>query len=392
MSYRIVSDVDAAGGLVSVAGSDLVRGFGVYTMPAEERRVTVYVGISQMHALAFCSVKTGGQRVVDEARLARALSVYEIPRIEIWLRDGSLLERIGASLQFVDIIKDEEVERLFGSIDRKTCRYLQHGEDDECVAGLVKGEKVRIATTPYLCLGCKMPDRRIACSMLHHVSTHAPEGQGIQPNGALCAAGMKSEFDPHDCRPGENECWQRWVEPEARSGVVAVSPLALHEAVGYLDAVWRNAFGRGLLARDALLAGGVLAAPCATSQDFKEKVSAVVDAFNALHVPIDTRDGSLQKILLHLQDWARERRIPDADLAPVERAISVLKRVPRLRAGFEHAAARADFEAAQQALGVSLPAESYADEWNRLVARISLNLGVVRQFIRSHIQDEEPRP
>jgi hypothetical protein len=40
-------------------------------------------------------------------------------------------------------------------------------------------------------------------------------------------------------------------------------------------------------------------------------------------------------------------------------------------------------------LGVALPAESYADEWSRLVARVTANLGVVREFIRAQIRDEE---
>jgi hypothetical protein len=225
--------------------------------------------------------------------------------------------------------------------------------------------------------------------MLQHVTTR-PKGGGIQPTGALCAAGQKTDFDPSHCCAGDNECWERLVEPETREDLIALPPLALHDAIGYLDAVWRNAFKKkGLLSRGALLSGGIMATACKTSQDFKDKVSAVVDAFNAFQVPIDTRDGSLHKMVLYLKNWARDRGIPDEEFVPVEQAIAILKKVTRLRAGFEHSAAREDFEAAQQALGISLPAESYAEEWNRLVARVTANFTVVRQFIRAQVQEEE---
>ncbi len=391
MSYRIV-DYWLGGKPITAAGPDLARGFAVYADAADQPCLITHFGVRQRLALDLFPLKSGGRTSLDEPRLARALAMHALPRIEAGLLDGAFAKYMGS--QFNEFLTTpEEARRLPALLNEKLCRYLQHGDDDLCRAGYDErnGDKKPIATTAHLCRLCEMPDSRVACSKLHHVTTW-PKDRGIQPTGAMCAAGEKENPNAAECRPGGNECWHRLVEPHVREDIVRLSPLTLHEAIGYLDTVWLNIFREGLLARDVLLAGGTLATPCTGSQDFRDKLSAAVDAFDAFQVP-GSRGGTLERMTAYLKDMANRMGVLQ-EFAPVEQAISVLQKVPRLRAGFQHGdeRARRDFEEAQQVLGVRLPAVSYAEEWSRLVARVAGQLAIVREFLRKHAGEAGSRP
>jgi hypothetical protein len=381
MSYRIV-DRRLGGSAITVAGPDIVCGFEVYADEAEQPCLTTYFGVSQRLALNLFPLTSGARTSLDEPRLARTLATYALPRIEAGLLDGAFAKFMDG--QFVHILTPEEARRLAALLNEKQCRYLRHGDDDFCRAGYdsTKADTVPIGTTAHVCRLCDMPDSRIACSMLHHVTTW-PKPGGIQPTGALCAAGKKENPNAGECRPGGNECWHRVVEPHAREDIVPLSPLTLHESIGYLDAVWRDAFQKKpLLSGNLLPAGGTLGTPCRSAEEFKEKVKALVDVFDAFDVP--GSGGTLQRMITYLKAWSvAQGALPD-DFAPVEKAINVLQQVTRLRANFEHsdARARSDFEQAQRALGIRLPAVSHTEEWDRLVAHVTDMLRVVREFLR----------
>lgn len=204
----------------------------------------------------------------------------------------------------------------------------------------------------------------------------------------MCDRGFQKQANEWGaCHFGGHDCWERIVEPQAREVAVHLSPLTLHEAIGYLDAVWRDVFGKKpLLAGGLLTAGGMLAEPCATVHDFNERVKGLVDVFDAFQVPGGKAGRPLESMLDFLKSWAESREAAKADLPSVEEAISVIRSVANVRAYFQHSDARARtaFEAAQRALRIRLPAVSYAEEWDRLVARVTEMLRVLREFLRKH--------
>ena len=328
---------------------------------------------------------------MDEPLLARALAFHALPRLEAGLRNGSFSEEMESHTQLVEMVRDAaEVSRLrLLAGDDKRCRYLQElGGDEVCRAGWdgTRGVKAALPTTPHICRLCNVPDQRIVCSALHHLTTLKPAGL-IRAHRALCGAG-REQFRPEECQPGENTCWQRRGDETVPSETIRSPPLALHESFDYLDVVWRNVFGQPLLKLNALEVGGLLATPCSGKDDFHKKVNCIVDTFDAFQVPVAS-GGSLEKMAVHLKAWGEAEGLTPDDLMPVQQAIVVLKKVARLRAGMLHSSsepARQSFEDAQVTLGVSLPAVSYADAWDHLVARVTEMLSIVRQFVRSHGQ------
>jgi hypothetical protein len=322
-----------------------------------------------------------------------------LPRIEAGLRDGSLAERAESGEEVKEFLTEEEASRLPALLELKRCRYLERGRDDHCHAGydMENSAVVPVATTAHLCRSCGLPDDRVVCSMLQHVTTwHAP-GK-IRVTGTKCAAGMQESPDAVECAPGKNECWHRIVEPEPREETVHLSPLTLHEALGYLDAVWRDVFDKKPLLSGALLtAGGMLATPCRSAKDFDEKVKGLVDTFDAFQIPDGgTGGGTLDRMLGFLEQWADSKGSANDELPSVARGMAVLKAVARVRAYFQHSDARArgSFEAAQRALGIRLPAISYAEEWDRLVSGVTEAIRIVREFLRKHAPQPaaQPRP
>ncbi len=395
MTYRIRFRSIATEGRRYVTHLDVRSASGRESLREVEVRVPVEP--------AFAAVAQG-QPGVDAVALtgivARAIGIWSLPRIEAAVRDGSLMPvaEIPDGVRVVTMgVPGDELEALTRDAEVKRCRYqVAAGGDLFCDCGWASPAfRERLETSAHLCRNCTLPDARVICSHLHHAKVTRQESTDECSIVALtgdCDLGYTQRAnDPAKCCFGGHQCWERVVETDARSEVVQFSPLTLHEAIGYLDAVWRNAFGDGLLGRDVLLAGGTLATPCTGIEDFQDKVSALVLVFNAFRVPVDSKDGSLAKMLAHLQGWAAERGAPPEEVAPVEQAISVLRRATRLRAGFEHGTG-GDFEEAQQVLGLRLPAVSYAEEWTRLVARVAGQLAIVREFLRTHAQQAPNTP
>ncbi len=387
MTYRVRSD------RFSVDGARFTANFLVDLMPSGTTFLLVKVGVP-VQRLAF----TSGQ--VDEPAVGKMLATYALPRIEAGLRDGlfqvSAETSDGERIARLNVSGDEW-EVITGQTAGKRCRYqsLEAG-DLFCDAGadLAKMKKVSLPTSNFLCGACNMPDARVVCSRLHHVETQRVTAvQRLAVQSAFCDLGhhAKVRSEPDRCCYGGHDCWERDVEPEPQPGSLQRSPLALHEAIGYLDAVWLNVFKGALLGRDVLRAAGTLATACATSQDFTEKVAALVETFDAFQVP-GNKGGTLDRMVVHLKSWCSSIGVVTEEYEPVEQAITVLKKVARLRAGLLHGdeRARRDFEEAQRVLSISLPAVAYAPEWNQLVARVAGALAVVREFVRRQGQSAGP--
>jgi hypothetical protein len=100
-----------------------------------------------------------------------------------------------------------------------------------------------------ICCNYDLPDADYLCSTLSHPAILGRNVMAAQFSRfaarALCNQGEPgAENDPSQCRPGGHQCWERILEPKIDAPEIPSSLLALHEAFGYLDTVWRLAFGR----------------------------------------------------------------------------------------------------------------------------------------------------
>ncbi len=353
----------------------------------------VRMGVPAHTALHLFPAERGSIELVA----ARTVVVAGLPRIEAGLRDGSFRSAMEKppSEQAVDLnISGEEFEALARAPEPKLCRYQNWvGGDLFCEACVDSrsAERRSCPTSMFMCSQCPLPDDRAICTHLRHGRVvHA----GTTParwsmSSAFCDLGnQKSGAEWGACCCGGHPCWERVVETSEPQDVAHLSPLALHEAIDYLDAIWRTAMKAPLLKYDVLAVGGTLATPCAGKDDFQLKVSAVVDAFDGFQVA-GKKGGTLERMTEQLRSWSAGKSVANDDFATVEEAIGVLKKVARLRAGLLHGGdrARGDLEEAQRALGVSLPAVSYAEEWHQLVVRVTSALAVVRQHVRRYGRD-----
>lgn len=160
---------------------------------------------------------------------------------------------------------------------------------------------------------------------------------------ALCERARPEIDDPSRCRPGGHPCWERILEPEIESVEMPSSPLALHEAFGYLEAVWRLAFGsnHGLLRLTSMTDIAQLSQPCRTRSEFESMMSALAAVLKAMNIPEDLfpggvsnleRDHTLERIKVCLKCKLGE----EYDLS-CEGAIEVLRAVNAVRSSQQHA-------------------------------------------------------
>jgi hypothetical protein len=181
-----------------------------------------------------------------------------------------------------------------------------------------------MVTSRPICITCSLPDASYLCSHLSHAAVSS-RGAAITPMryaaAALCERARPEIDDPSRCRPGGHPCWERILEPEIESVEMPSSPLALHEAFGYLEAVWRLAFGsnHGLLRLTSMTDIAQLSQPCRTRSEFESMMSALAAVLKAMNIPEDLfpggvsnleRDHTLERIKVCLKYKLGKESIP----------------------------------------------------------------------------------
>jgi hypothetical protein len=288
-------------------------------------------------------------------------------------------------------------ERLIG---RKRCRWRHQEEgEDWCAAAagdtspLVvtkqrNGRKLA-ATTERLCDGCGVPDARLICSHFVHPSvTGTPAENGTQVertlSGAECNIGRNCiAEDPTGCVPGGHSCWRRLVEPERRKAR-PVPPLAIVEALDFLDAVWRLTFDRQrLIGTTALVHIARLEQQAVDRQDVRDRLSDLADVFDALEIPAPLapsppgREGTL----LRLNRLLSEKIIDPEGIERVSVAVEKLRAVVRIRAGLQHSGAGPSLPASFAVLGIGYPPD-WTLVWDQIKEAVIEALTVLRDEVR----------
>jgi hypothetical protein len=212
--------------------------------------------------------------------------------------------------------------------------------------------------------------------------------------GGACDLGHDQQVTGGNrCAPGGNDCWER-VVVSSQAEVPTVHPLAVHELVEFIDALWKLIFPKKrLLSLSSLTVGPKLMPPCIDDKShFEAKLSAVGEMFNSLTVDAalvgDRTDlnGSLAKMRVVLGKKAAEVKLAEDRIERMEQAVDTLRRALDLRASAQHAGAKDRLPRAADAYGLSYPLASYAGAWDRVYARLAEELRVIRDCMREMIQ------
>ena len=299
---------------------------------------------------------------------------------------------------------DELDEMLVPESTGKECSYRRtEGRDlyctaadktDEAVVGSI-GHRMASPTSRPICNNCALPDVRTLCSNLSHprVSAIATFGTYERHLGqAWCNTGRAEIEDPASCRAGGHACWVRIIEEEAPTAPPTTSPLTLPEALDFLDAMWRLAFGKShRLVRPSTFADPAGLAGAAESADqFEVRIGDLADALDRITVTDDLLPedespptGSLNRLAAVLLD----REVIDSDT--VESAVGTLQSVRGLRHTHAHSGVAGDRPRILRDLGLSDFGSDWQALWDGLRARTVEALLALRSQVRRLTEDSD---
>jgi hypothetical protein len=166
---------------------------------------------------------------------------------------------------------------------------------------------------------------------------------------------------------------------------IPASPLALPEALDFLDTAWRVAFGKrqALLRLRDTLSIAKLSQACTTRADFESQLSALADILKAMDIPdallSKTREINKDQTLTRLLDCL-QTRLEGSDYQEVERAVSTLRTVNEIRVALQHSGASRELPTSMAKLGIPYPPQ-WGDAWDRIRAATIEALRVIREKV-----------
>ena len=274
---------------------------------------------------------------------------------------------------------DDLDELLATETTDKACGYRHaEGRDLYCAAADRKDETVigsighrRAAPTSRpICNDCSLPDGRTLCSQLAHPRVVAVEtfgGYSRFLGGAWCNAGMPGVQDPSECRAGGHSCWRRSIDEPTPPSRPQVSPLTLPEALDFLDAMWRLAFGKShrLLRPATFTDAAGLAGNAMSPEQFETCISDLADSLDRIVIADELlsllgEDKSVEGGLNRMKAVLTGRDSLD-DVA-IDRAIATLQKIRGLRHTHAHSGVAGDRPRILRELGLG----SYASDWSLL--------------------------
>jgi hypothetical protein len=224
-------------------------------------------------------------------------------------------------------------------------------------------------------------------------------GQNILDTGlrrqlinGLCDIGQDEVHQqPNLCHAGGHKCWVWVIEPIQEQVAISPSPLALPEALDFLDTAWRVAFGkqRALLKLRATSNSAKLSQPCTTRADFESQLSALDDILKMMDIP-DTllnkpedikKDQTFQRLLNCLQT-----RLEPSEYHEVERAVSSLQTVNQVRVALQHSGALHELHTAMTKLGIPYPPQ-WGSAWDRIRTVTIGSLRIIREKVLKYADE-----
>jgi hypothetical protein len=335
-------------------------------------------------------------------RLDRACIRFAVRSTEQRLRDG-LLPPTPPAKQATIYGSDADVPLLRAMFTDKTCAHQVRERadlycsaatpDDETRVGTM-GHRVIAPTSRALCRACALPDTDFICSHLLHPQIQGTVTAGGLHHrvlaGALCDVGQ-SEIDvpgPSKCHAGGNDCWTRLVDPAERAAdAIQVSPLTLAEAIDFLDASWRLAFGkdRRLQRLPTLRAVAELATPVTDRAEFDAKLTAIADLFKSWTIPDDLlpegrRDIDRDHTLVRLEAAVGGLISSEDGRSRLADAVATLRDVNNVRRITQHSGAARDLPSTLARLGIPYPPE-WPEAWTTIQIRLVQSLAQIRDLL-----------
>lgn len=341
-----------------------------------------------------------GSLNADGDDLFRLLARFAVRRVEAIIQSTGTADFVAQGEPFKLHLGSDDVQPLVELHAGKPCRYLTSevgemycaaaGAKDRTAVGTV-GVRHLAPTSSSVCQGCNMPSSDVACSRLLH-----PTVTGVLTMGAplqrlvthaICDAGHDQKLlgQPLACVAGGNDCWERLVAPNVLRLPDSVSPLALPEALGYLDAVWRNVFGAPLLKVPPLEAAAGLALGCTNRDEFTSRLTAVVMVLDGCEVTLAPEivkqlGPGRQHAVARIEAALTGRLADTDDQGSVVQAAAVLRDIKHLRNSFQHGSPYTDAKArdALERLGIALPFD-WPSAWDRVRSAATTALRQMRE-------------
>ena len=339
----------------------------------------------------------------DEDRIQRAVIRYAIQRIEQGLRNGLFPPEPNQNTDNLPL-EEADVLALRQLLREKTCTYqLQEGRDLLCSAASAEDKAVHgksgfrfiAPTSRAMCYTCTLPDTDYLCAHFLHPEVHARRDSNArmvhQLVQGMCDIGRDEVQRPEQCRAGGHGCWEWLIEPMPDQLPIPTSPLALPEALDFLDTAWRLAFGKGqalLRLRDTSNIAK-LSQACTTRADFESQLSALADILKAMDIPdallSKTREINKDQTLTRLLDCLRTI-LEGSDYQEVERAVSTIRTVNDVRVALQHSGASRELPTSLVKLGIPYPPQ-WEDAWDRIRAATIHALRVVREKVLKYAKE-----
>jgi hypothetical protein len=370
--------------------------FDVFGNSGAHRVRCIHVLISPSDIRALKHDTQGSQ---DKDRIQRAVIRYAIQRIEQGLIDGLFPAEPSQNTDNLPL-EETDLPALRQLLQGKTCNYqLQEGRDLLCSAAgaedkaLVgtKGFRSIAPTSRAICYTCTLPDTDYLCAHFLHPKVHETRSNFRQLYQGMCDIGRSEVQRPEQCRPDGHGCWEWLIEPMLDRPAIPASPLALPEALDFLDAAWRVAFDkrRALLQLRDTVTIAKLSQACATRAEFESQLSALADILKAMDIPdalLSTtqainRDHTLTRLLDCLQT-----RLEASDYQEVERAVSTIRTVNEVRVALQHSGAARELPTSLVKLGISYPPH-WGEAWDRIRAATIEALRVVREKVLKYAKE-----
>jgi hypothetical protein len=240
--------------------------------------------------------------IADGDAIDLPLMLFAVQRFEMALQSGSLPLRGDSEARAVTYsVRAEDLPGILAVASEKECAYRNaRGPNLFCSVGeymrtgrdhAAWHELQPVPVTPGVCKGCQLPDMRAICSHVAHpvaaVSFVVSDAKPRLFLRVMCNRDRREAKDVERCRAGGHACWERLVSvvPRARSKPFVAE--ALPEALDFLDAVWRLAFGKNLplLRLRKAADAAALVSECTTRQDFAVGMSALDDVLKSMQIP-----------------------------------------------------------------------------------------------------------
>jgi hypothetical protein len=326
------------------------------------------------------------EQAVDDATQWSGLRQFATARAAEMISSGAAFDD---SVDLMIRVAGDDLAEVVALGSARDCRYkTEHDGDSYCAAASPKDEtrvgnaglRLLAPTTDRLCRTCAMPPPGLLCQNMQHPRVSGLRASGGTLNRSLyeaeCDLGNRGIDQPGKCVPYGNDCWEQRVAIAPRRRTETIHPLALAEAVDFLDAVYRLRFKQHLVTYVPAATLSALAQPVDDRDDFKARASdlaAVIEAFVVDGPPPDVK-GSLARL---------ERLLADEGIEFDASAFLALRHAVNIRNAMQHPGKGKDLARHLTALGAQAPVASWPGAWASVQGSVIEALRNIRDVLRA---------